>query len=354
MKPYFAEEFGNPGSLHSFGQKALAAVDEARESIAGALGADFREIMFAGSATEANNTALRGVVARSGIQHPRIIVSATEHESVLETARDLEKNGAEVVYLPVDVKGVVKLEALKRALTERTVLVSVMYVNNETGAVQPLMNIADIIKKFRGAGKYPLFHTDAAQAFQYFDCRPQTLGADLMTLSAHKIYGPKGAGALYIRGGAKAELLRAITTGGGQEYALRSGTENVPAIAGFGKAVAIAHLERERSRKHVEAMRKIFLKEMRGCVLNADGSPHIANVWVKGKKAEDMLTKLDLQGVAVSSGSACRSRSFEPSHVLRAMGLPKKRIAESIRVSFGRETTAAEVRRAVRGLRSEI
>jgi cysteine desulfurase len=147
--------------LHSFGQKALAAVDEARESIAGALGADFREIMFAGSATEANNTALRGVVARSGIQHPRIIVSATEHESVLETARDLEKNGAEVVYLPVDVKGVVKLEALKRALTERTVLVSVMYVNNETGAVQPLMNIADIIKKFRGAGKYPLFHTDA-------------------------------------------------------------------------------------------------------------------------------------------------------------------------------------------------
>ncbi len=417
MQPYFAAEAGNPGSLHSFGQKAMAAADEAREKVARALGADFREIIFTSSATEANNLALRGVVKEyrtknlernrgnnspsSEFQvlrsHPRVIVSSIEHESVLETARDLARDGADVIYLPVDKNGVVSLSALRSALTPETVLVSIMHVNNETGAVQPIQEISKLISEFRiqnlesrkkerasrfsilDSSFYPLLHTDAAQAFYLLDCRPEALGVDLMTLSAHKICGPKGAGALYCRQeyrtqnlehGAKTpnvrplnskfHVLSSILTGGGQEFGLRSGTENVPALAGFGRAAELAVKERAANYEHISRMRGDFLAGLKKIFpkfrLNgeADSAPHILNIYLPGHPAEEVLTRLDLAGVAASSGSACRARAAEPSYVLRAMGLPARRVRESIRVSLGRPTTPAEIAAALRIFRSVL
>lgn len=334
MQPYFSGEFGNPGSLHSFGQQAIAAVDVARETIANTLGVDFREVIFTGSATEANNVALRGAVQRAKSSEPRaggnkelaarssqlplrVIVSAVEHESVLETARYLEKDGVEVVYLPVDKNGVVKLSALKKALTPKTVLVSIMYVNNETGAVQPIKEIGKIIREFRS----------------------ENLG---------------------FRKNPQSSILNPILTGGRQEFGLRSGTENVPAIVGFGKAAELAINEREKNTKQVKAMRDRFLMKLKAekKILrfaqndSGDMSPHILSLWIKDRKAEDVLTKLDLEGIAISSGSACRSRSFEPSHVLKAMGLSDMRVRESVRVSFGKFTTAAEVDVAAKALKA--
>lgn len=402
MQPYFSKEFGNPGSLHSFGQAAIAAVDEAREKVASSLDVDFREIIFTGSATEANNLSLRGVIraARAKVKNPRLIISAIEHESILETARDLEKGGVDVVYLPVNKKGIVSLSALRSALNANTVLVSVMYVNNETGAIQPIPEIAEIIRNFRErraqsleprakerkpeaqtrkylsalrSPLYPLLHTDAAQAFSVLECAPAELGVDLMTISGQKIYGPKGAGALYIKERrAKSVELRAqslgrknlsalrsplvpILTGGGQEFGLRSATENVPGIAGFGEAAKLAVLERAKNERHIKSMRELFEEGIHNVVpkaeINAEGAPHILNIWVPGYPAEDIVTRFDLLGIAVSAGSACKSRAPEPSHVLGAMGFSARRVKESIRISFGKNTTPAEVKAALAAAR---
>lgn len=369
MTPYFTREFGNPGSLHSFGQAALAAVDKSREAISRFLEADFREVIFTGSATEANNLALRGTVKKakeSGILDPRIIISAVEHESVLETARDLAKEGVDIIEIPVGRTGTVRLDALEKALSPDTILVSVMYANNETGAIQPIAEIAKIIRDFRAPyphASYPIFHTDAAQALQFLDCRPKELSVDLMTLSGHKIYGPKGIGALYIGHGAwgmgyggnksrslspKPYPLNPILTGGGQEFGFRSGTENVPLAAGFGKAIEILAVEKAKHARHIREMKEYFLKGVKkhcpGAAVNGEGGiPSIANVYLPGKDTEKMLVALALQGLAVSSGSACRSRSFEQSYVLRAMGLSTPRCEQSLRVSFGRMTTRREI-----------
>lgn len=347
MRPYFSDKFGNPGSLHSFGQEALAAVDRSRETIAGALGAKFREIVFAGSATEANNLALRGAVA-SGIS--RLMVSAVEHESVLETARALKKEGVEVTELPVDKNGVVKLPALAEALHGRPALVSVMCANNETGAIQP---IAKISKMVRGAGS--LFHTDAAQAFQFLNCNVEVLGVDLLTLSGHKIYGPKGVGALYVRAKTK---IGPILTGGGQEFGLRSGTENTPLIAGFAAAVEYIEKDKEKHARRIAVMREQLLRGLKKIYPRAqlnggkDYLPNIMNVWLPGKEAEDMLIRLDLAGIAISAGSACSARSSQPSRVLRAMGFPDARTKQSLRISLGRPTAQAEIARFLEVLHS--
>lgn len=358
MDPYFSKKFANPGSLHSFGQEAISAVDASRESIAKSIGADFREVIFTGSATEANNLALRGVVAKFKSDHPgvvpKVITSSIEHESVLETARALEGEGVEVVYLPVDREGVVDLDALKAALDERAVLVSIMYANNEVGTIQPIREIARIIKDvIKSPDRRPLLHTDAAQAFQFLDCNVRTLGIDLMTFSSHKMYGPKGVGALYIHNkGAKKEALVPIITGGGQEFGMRSGTENVPAIVGFAKAVELASASREAESKNIEALRerlwggikKAFPEaESNGPSASSGRLPNILNVYFPGNSAEDLLTKFDLHGVAVSSGSACRSRATEASYVLLALGHSKERTRESIRFSLGRLTTKREI-----------
>ncbi len=411
MKPYFSEKFGNPGSLHFFGQEAIAAVDRSRETVAKAIGAEFREVIFTGSATEANNLALRGAV-RGAMSHelrtrskPRIIISAIEHESVLETARDLERDGVEVVYLPVNKQGIINLKKLKESLNDRTVLISIMYANNEIGSIQPISEISKIVRNFREirnkrlesrakksnlqpptSNPYPFLHTDAAQAFQFLDCNVQNLGVDLMTLSAHKIYGPKGIGALYVRGSREEEMGRGkplpspfsflpLLSGGGQEFGLRSGTENVPAIVGFAKAVELrGHLlirtnERMRELRDYlwRGIRKIYPKaEINGInptsMLPAErGSPegrqppislpNILNVYFPNHAAQDLLTRFDLNGLAVSSGSACRSRAMESSYVIEALPSPVSRLPSrsksSIRFSLGRPTTKREIDAAV-------
>lgn len=420
MRPYFLQKFGNSGSLHSFGQEAVRALDESREFIARAIGADFRQVIFTGSATESNNIALRGLTQTlrrftrknfcvsprnvRDVQRPRIIVSAVEHESILETAKDLESE-AEVIYLPVDKNGLVDLAALKKSLNPRTILVSVMYANNEIGVVQPIREIVKIVKDFRDELKIknkelrgnpiihnplftiPLFHTDAVQAFQFLDCNVQKLGVDFMTISAHKIYGPKGVGMLFIgnnelrikNSGLKKNktpilhnssfIIHPLITGGGQEFGFRSGTENVPAIVGFAKAVELVSNSRELENKRIMGLKNYFWRELkkitpkaeingsgnqtgsRFVLINEKSLPNIINVYFPGCKAEELMARLDLAGVAVSSGSACASRSAEPSHVLLAMGLGKERARGSIRFSFGRPTAKNEIKKALKIIR---
>ena len=405
MAPYFsappAGGFGNPGSLHFFGQKAMTAVDESREKIAKAINADFREIIFTGSATEANNLALRGIVKKFKIKDlrfkiPRIIVSAIEHDSILETCRDLEREEIEIIYLPVNKQGIIDLKKLKESLNERTVLVSIMCANNEIGIVQNIAGISKIIKDFKKENffsKYPLFHTDAVQAFQFLDCDVNKLGVDLMTLSAHKIYGPKGIGTLYINSKLQTSnykqilnsknkiqnkktkiwdlgfriwdlpVVKPLTTGGGQEFGLRSGTENVAAIVGFAKAIELVSNSRELENKHVRQLTDYFwrelkklspkaeingLKDLRFMIYDLRKLPNILNVYFPNQNSQDLLIKLDLNGIAVSSGSACSARATKPSHVLKAIGLSDKKIKSSLRFSLGKFTTKEEINRALK------
>lgn len=400
MEPYFCQKFGNPSSLHFFGQEAMAAIDESREKIAKVIGANFREVIFTGSATEANNLALRGAVKSFDSSRAvalnqnflpfRIIVSAIEHESILETARDLEREGVEAIYLPVNREGVVNLKKLKEALNERTILVSIMYANNEIGTIQPISEIAEIVRKFRidpsGSRKrqqnaelrknnskflihnselataLPLLHTDAVQAFQYLDCDVNKLGVDLMTLSAHKIYGPKGIGALYARTlFPEPRPLNPIITGGGQEFGFRSGTENVAAIVGFAKAVGLVSNSRESENKRIGQLTGCFWKQIKKIYPKAQLNgpqknrlPNILNIYFPGKLAGDLLIKLDLAGIAVSSGSACSVHSSKLSHVLKSCGLSENRIKSSLRFSLGRLTTKAEINEAIKRLKKII
>ncbi len=362
MMPYFNVEFGNPGSLHSFGQKAMAAVDESREKIAKIIGANFREIIFTSSATEANNLALRGVIKEFRIQNleykkyfkPRIIISSIEHGSVIETARDLEKEGVEVIYLPVSRNGLVDLKKLKSALNEQTVLVSVIYVSNVIGVVQPITKISEIIREFKQKNNfkfYPLLHTDAAQAFQYLDCDVNKLGVDLMTFSGQKIYGPKGIGMLYAKSlNSKSYILNSIITGGNQEFHFRSGTENVPAIVGFAKAIELTAKNREKEREKILNLSLYFLGELKKICpkVGVNGKapqkiPSILNIYFPGHNALDLLIKLDMRGIAVSIGSACSARLAKSPHVLQAIGLSEKKIKNSLRFAFGRPTNKKEI-----------
>jgi len=361
MLPYFKEKFGNPGSIHHFGQEAQSAVDKAREVVSLALGVKFSEIVFTGSATEANNLALKGVFGASRISFrgagklPKIIISAVEHESVSDTSSELSKEGANVIVLPVDEEGLINLEDLKKHLDETTVLVSVMYASNEIGVIEPIKEIAKIIKDFRGMRDFPMFHTDAVQVFQFLDCRPEHCGVDLMTLSAQKIYGPKGVGALFIRGlePKGTDKIKGIITGGGQEYGLRSGTENVPAIVGFGKAVELIGKDKLREADKIKELRDYFWLSLKnakpGVQLNGPdiSSPkrlhNNLNIHFPGNNSEDLLIKLDLNGLAVSAGSACSARSTQVSRVIKALNLGEERAKSSLRFSFGRPTTKMEV-----------
>jgi len=368
MRPYFSREFGNPGSLHSFGQKAIAAVDAARENIGKLIGAKhFREVIFTSGATEANNLALRGAVEFYKKNHltgegadtsarPRIIISAIEHESVFETAKILEQQGAEVIKLPVNKEGVIDIVALKDALNEHTVVISVMHVNNETGTIQPLREIKFMIDAFRKESRrpeYPLFHTDAAQSFAYLYCDVELLGVDMMTLSGHKMYGPKGVGALYVR--QRVPLVGQVS-GGGQEFGLRSGTENVPSIVGFAKAAQLAAAERGKTATRITALRDELWRRIKSIAPAAEingpagdaKAPHILNIYFPGHAAQDLLTRFDRAGLAASSGSACRSRAVESSYVIEALGYDKARAASSIRFSLGKGTTKRHIVTAVR------
>ncbi len=385
MEPFFGTRFGNPGSLHSFGQEASAAVFGARRSIAEAIGAAYEQIIFTGSATEANNLALRGAVRvarRSGRGRPQIIVSQIEHESILETARSLESDGVRVLYLPVSSEGFIDIEKLKANLSEQTILVSIIYAHNEIGSIQPIAEVSRIIRDFRNRRNmrapaavikrgarartrkekgmphafgttYPLLHTDAVQAFSFLPADVSLLGVDLMTLSAHKIYGPKGIGALYLK---NQETVAPLVTGGGQESGLRSGTENVPAIVGFGEAVRMASRRRAKEDTYVSALSlRLFsgLKKivpgasLNGPPLSSRRLPNNLHICLPGVRAGEFLIQLDRAGVSASAGPACSSRSAAPSPTLRAIGRSGNYERQSIRFTLGRPTTSREIDRVL-------
>jgi len=351
MLPFLKDCFGNPSSIHSFGQQAKEAVDKARKKVAKFLNCSSSEIIFTGSATEANNLAIFGTVKacqRNGINHPHIITSQIEHHAILEPCHQLEKEGVKVTYLPVNKEGIVKVEDVKKAICKNTVLVTIMYANNEIGTIQPIAEIGKLIRKLKTQNSKlkVFFHTDAVQAINYLDCDVQKLKVDLLTISAHKIYGPKGVGGLYIRKGTKIEPQ---ILGGGHEGGLRSGTENVAGIVGLGEAIEIVKKERSKIKKIKKLRDKLIdgiLKQIPGSRLNGSRAlrlPNNVNISIPGIEGESMVIALDEEGIACSTGSACSSGSLEPSHVLLSLGLPPQQAHSSLRLTLGKYTTEREI-----------
>jgi len=345
MLPYFVERFGNPSSReHAHGWEAEEAVEIARGRVAALFSVEARDVIFTSGATEANNLALKGVCAQAG-RRGHLIVSGIEHSSVLQPALSLEREGLEVTRIPPDRHGVVDPERIGESLREDTLLVSVVHGNNETGVIQDLPAIA---RRCRAAGV--LFHSDATQTAGKVPYPPLDDGpaADLTTLSGHKLHGPKGAGALVIRGRARRARLRPLLEGGGQEHGVRSGTLNVPAIVGFGMACQIAGAGLPEERARLGSLRDRFEAGVRQAIGDlvvhgdgADRAPHVSNLHVPGVEVDALMHRL--HGVALASGSACSSGRLEPSHVLLAMGCPPEEARNSLRCSVGRFTTAEEV-----------
>lgn len=354
MKPYFSQNYGNPSEPHFFGQKARAAIDKARQKVANFLGAKLKEIIFTSCATESINLTHKGLVEALMRQtsRPHIITSSVEHKAVLEVCRHLENlDMADVTYLPVDKYGIVKVAEIEKAIRPETVLVSIMYINNEVGTIQPIQEIGETISQINKLrmenGELKIyFHIDATQAIQYFDCSVDKLGVDLLSFSGHKIYAPKGVGALYIRKGTPVVRQQ---DGGEQEYRLRAGTENVPYIVGLGKAIEeILNIKYQISKKTknlrdrlIEGILKIPDVELVGHPTKI--APHIATFIVEGAEGEAMLLLLSDEGIAASSGSACTSGLLEPSHVLTAMGYQPEQAHGSLRFSLGKDTTQQEI-----------
>lgn len=342
MLPYFTEEFGNPSSIHAYGQEAKGAIEEARAKVADLIGARREEIVFTSGGTESDNFALKGVAYANESKGNHIITSAIEHHAVIETGKFLERRGFKVTYLPVDEYGLVDPDDVRKAITSKTILISVMHANNEVGTIEP---IAEIGKIARETGIY--FHTDAVQTAGHIPVDVNELGVDLLAMSAHKLYGPKGTGALYIRKGTK---LVSFMHGGEQEKRRRASTENVPGIVGFGRAAELARQEMDEEAKRLASLRD---KLIRGLLERIDHSrlnghpvmrlPNNVNVSVDFVEGESMLLNLDLDGICASTGSACSSQSLEPSHVLLAMGLPHEQAHGSLRFSLGKWTTEEEI-----------
>lgn len=342
MRPYFTEHFGNASSFHQKGQAARHAVEKAREILADELGVEPGDIIFTSGGTESDNLAVRGVVMARMSERRHLVVSTIEHQAVLHTAQHLEKRRCPASYVPAGENGVVDLNELEKAVTEHTALVSVMHVNNETGIIQPIEE-ASKIAHAKGA----FLHADAVQSFGKLSISPEKLGADLLTVSAHKICGPKGAGALYIKKGVKIE---ALFHGGHQEKNIRPGTENVAAIVGFGKAVELFAKKRSGEAARVQKLRdrleQGLFKKISGISLNGDAKLRIYNTLnasFDGLDGETLLMNLDLKNICVSTGSACTAGSVEPSHVLLAMGFSEKRARSAVRFSLGRFTTEKEI-----------
>jgi len=342
MLPYYNEYFGNPSSIYSFGREAKKAVEEAREKVAKALGAEPSEIFFTSGGTESDNWAIKGAAYANQDKGKHIITSAIEHHAVLHTCEYLEKQGFRVTYLPVDEYGVVKLDELKKAISDDTILISIMMANNEIGTIQPIKEIAEIAKE-----KGILFHTDAVQAVGNIPVNVKDLGVDMLSLSAHKFNGPKGVGVLFIKKGTK---IHSFIHGGGQERNRRAGTENVAGIVGLGRAIEIAS---ENLEEHAQKLIKLRDKLINGVLeripyarLNGHpekrlpGNAHFAFEFVEG---ESLILNLDLLGIASSSGSACTSGSLEPSHVLLAIGLPHEVAHGSLRLTIGGQNTEEEI-----------
>lgn len=344
MLPYFSEKFGNASSLHSFGLEAKEALESAREKVAKLLGARPEEIIFTSGGTESDNLALKGIAYKNREKGKHIITTSIEHPAILEVCRKLETQGFEVTYLPVTSEGLVDLAVLENAIRKDTILISVMHANNEVGTIQPLEEIGRL-----AAEKDIYFHTDAVQTVGKIPADVNQLGVDLLSLSAHKLYGPKGVGALYIRKGTRIE---SIVQGGGHERGLRSGTENISGIVGLGRAAELSERTMSEEAKVLTGLRDRLagqvLESLKDCWINgtmAAGKrlPSNLNFGFRYVEGESLLLFLDSKGIAVSTGSACSSHKLEPSHVLRALGLKAEECHGSLRISLGRSNTEEDV-----------
>ena len=350
MMPYLTSQYGNPSSLHYFGQQARAAVQLARRQLAHCLGVAAGDVVFTSGGTEADNLAIQGYLRANHPHGGHLITSAVEHQAVLNTFRALEAEGYSLTVLPVDSDGRVCPETLRQAIRPDTVLISIMYANNETGTVQPVQELGAIAREHD-----IVFHVDAVQAFGYLPVHPIEDGIDLLTVCSHKIYGPKGMGALYIRQGIQ---LASEAHGGPQEHRLRAGTENVAGIVGFGMAAALLEAERPERIEKVRMLKNLVYHELieGNGILHLNGTlsgslPNIIDFSVDGMESPVLLIALDRQGIAVSAGSACEAGAVEPSHVLMAMGTDDKWLRSSIRMSFGPENTVEEVRKTIQAIR---
>ena len=348
MLPYFTNKYGNASSVHHFGQEARAAVDTARREVAALIGARPNEIVFVSGGTEANNFAIKGLTDAAQQYGRHIITSAIEHSAVRGVCDFLETRGWEVTRLPVYDDGIVRLDDVRAALRRDTVLITVMLANNEIGTVQPVREIGELVKAERAAGRKHLWlHTDAVQAAGRMKVAVEELGCDMLSLSAHKLYAPKGIGALYVR---RSVRLTTQNIGGHQERERRAGTESVPHIVGFGTAARLAREELAARTSHLQNLRDTFesgvTARISDTVFNGNREhrlPHLSNISFRFIEGEGLLINLDLQGVAVSTGSACSSGSLEPSPVIRAMGRNDELARGSIRFSFGQENTLEDV-----------
>ncbi len=342
MHPFMHNSFGNPSSIHALGRMAKEAIEEARRRVADLIGADTSEIIFTSGGTEANNLAIQGIAYASKDRGNHIITSSIEHHAVLKTCQYLERNGFAVTYLPVDHHGLVNPENVKKVLTGKTILISVMHANNEVGTIEPIKDIGRI-----AADRSIPFHTDAVQSAGKLPLDVKELPVDLLSLSGHKFYGPKGVGALYIRDGIR---INPLFHGGNQEKGIRSGTENVAAVVGLGKACELAKATAPALMDEIRKLRDLLQERISTAVpdLKINGHPvfrlpNILSVSVPGLTGETILRDLDERDIAVSSGSACTSHLVEPSHVLSAMGLPKEIAQGTLRMSLGIMNTANEI-----------
>ena len=348
MIPYLKDYYGNPSSLYHYGQQGRRAIDRSREILSNYIGADIQEVIFTSGGSESNNLVIRGVSCALKNKGRHIITTQIEHDSIIDTAKSLNLNGFDITYLKPDKNGFISEKDLEKEIRGDTILVSIIYANSEIGTIQNIRSLSDITHS-----KGILFHTDAMQATKYLNINVVEIGVDLMTFGAHKINGPKGVGALYIK---RETPINPIITGGSQEYNMRAGTENVAGIVGFGKAIEILSTEKLSRGNKVRKLRdrlETKLNEMDNIKINSTAKidnrmPHLTNILFKNIPSESMLIQLDLNNIAASSGSACSSLSLEPSHVLKAIGLTDKEAKHSIRFSLGHENTEEEIDESIK------
>ena len=350
MTPYFTDDFGNADSPHALGRKAMNAVDFARDKIAELIGAKPNEVYFTSGGTESDNWAICGAAyAQKERGKDHILITAIEHHACLAAAEKLQKEGFEITYIFPNAGGRVELNVVKAAFTDRTGLVVCMYVNNETGAVQPIEEIAALAHE-KGA----LFFTDAVQAAPYMPLHVKDLGADMLSMSSHKFYGPKGCGVLYIKSGVR---VKGLVVGGEQERGLRGGTTNVPCVVGCALAYEKTVKGMTENNAKIASLREIFLEELKGLdgvKINGERVPALLNLQISGINNVDLTYAADLKGVCISAGAACASASIKPSHVLLAMGLREDEAKSSVRISFGKDNTEEEVRTAAKILKEIV
>lgn len=351
MLPYFKDYYGNASSIYKLGQISKNKIEDIREKISNILNCKPSEIYFTSGGSESNNLAIKGIMSANTSNGKHLITSVIEHPSILNTCKELEDDGYEVTYISVDKNGIIDLEELKNSIREDTVLVSIMFANNEIGTIEPIKEIADICKE-----KGVIFHTDAVQAISYINIDVKDLNIDSLTISSHKFYGPKGTSVLYVRSGVR---FNPLINGGHQERNKRAGTENIPAIVGMGKALELNHNNSDKY-NYVKELRDYFESEIKKVIpsvkINRDINnrlPNTSNITINGVDADTLIIALDMKGISISSGSACTSGSIEPSHVLKALSLSDKECKSSIRVSFGKYNAKEEVDYLVKSI-SEV